>query len=190
MSSVTSKALRTSLRRTASCSRYSSSQASSATSSSRPPKLNVQPKSTLPADKMRTLVELYHQSQNFITIDNLSDQIDDAFIRRPSMASFSTQLNAETPYGGLAADLANRRAMPKFGRDSDVVPKRRSHQTERGRANAQNWSDFMNPRDKLVRDTLYGVVDKGLPGYDALQDAYAEVKEELEEEKAQRGQGA
>lgn len=136
------------------------------------------PKATLPEEKMRKLVHLYHQTERFITKENLSEAIDNAFVKVASTEFRAT--NAETPYLSLEAELAFQKAQPKFGHVVNVGP---LQQTQSHGVRPKDWSEHMHPREREVMATLYGVVDKGLPDYDALKDGFEEVKAELEAEK-------
>ncbi|KAI0751398.1 hypothetical protein C8Q80DRAFT_1268641 [Daedaleopsis nitida] len=184
---ITKPALRIPLRQLASCSRRTSSRApfstsspaSSSTSSSPLLKLKVISKATLPEEKMRKLVNLYHQTEEFITEKTLSQEIDKAFVER-AFTVRATQ--AETPYPSLEAELAFQKSLPKFGHVMDVRPRQK---TESNGAQTLDWSEHMHPREREVMATLYGVVGKGVPGYDVLKDGYEEVKAELEAEKEQ-----
>lgn len=144
----------------------------------------MQPKSKLPADKMRVLVELYQQSQDFITKETLSAAIDEAFIGRFSRSAVTAGMNMERPIGKLYADVERRMTSPKFGQNMDVMPSKQAGPA--GRVQKEDWSQYMHPMERTVMATLYGVVDKGLPAYDVLQDAYEDVKAELEQEKGER----
>ncbi|KAM5535674.1 hypothetical protein V8D89_010661 [Ganoderma adspersum] len=185
MSSVTTNSLRTSLRRAASCSRYSSTQASSSlppSESSSTQKLDIRPKAELTEDKMRTLVDLYHQSESFITKANLSKRIDDAFIER-RQAVLSQHPLTESSMARLETDLYQRRNRPKFGQM--VVQMTRKAQDEQVREGKQ-WSEHRSARELAVFSALYGVFGRAQPGYDALMDQQRgpEVEEEVGEKDA------
>ncbi|TFK93908.1 hypothetical protein K466DRAFT_537194 [Polyporus arcularius HHB13444] len=187
MSSATTQALRTSLRRAASCRRYASSSSASApsssSSSSSSSKLDIRPKAELPADKMRILVDLYHQSKTFITKENLSDAIDEAFIYAHAQRQ---TLHPETPFAALEMDVMHHRRSPKFAPPNNMraisSSKDASHNKD------WDWSHQRGPREAAVMSTLYGVTDgKGEPQYDALVDGYQAVKQEIEKEKSAKG---
>nr|VWO97352.1 Acetylornithine/succinyldiaminopimelate aminotransferase (ACOAT) (DapATase) (Succinyldiaminopimelate transferase) (EC (EC [Ganoderma boninense] len=174
MSSLATNSLRSSLRRVASCSRYSSSQASSSlppSSSSSAQKLDIRPKAELTEDKMRALVDLYHQSARFITKANLDSSIDDAFIHRRSPL-LGPRLISEASIGRLETDLYLRRNRPKFGQL--VRPTERKSQMD------EQWSEQRSPREAAVFTTLYGVFNRGRPAYDALMDQQRSPKVEEE----------
>ncbi len=189
MSSLSStKLLRLSLRRAARCTRNASTQASassplSTTASTSQSKLNVQPSAKLPDEKMRVLVNLYHQSASFITKENLSQRIDEAFIHRQMKRA--TALGDETPFRALEVALTQRRAMPRFGESNAATAKTRSKAVEAGEA----WSEDRPSRELAVMTTLYGVLSRGRPALDALKDEEMRTKRRLAEDR-QAGDGS
>ncbi|KAI0676902.1 hypothetical protein C8Q78DRAFT_1000133 [Trametes maxima] len=180
MSSLTTNVLRRSLRRAPSCSRYASSQgasspsqSSAAAASTSQTKLDVKPQAPLPDEKLRVLVNLYQQSGTFITKENLSSRIDEAFIDQPDRR-FS-QLSAESPFRTLEMDLVRRRALPKFGQGNEAIAHSRRREVRAGEA----WSDQRSPRERAVMTTLYGVLGRGKPGFEALKDEEERIKRQL-----------
>ena len=171
MSAATANALRTLPRRATSCSRHrlaraaSMSATSSAASSSTEKKLDVEPKDSLPADKMRVLVDLYHESASYITKENLSAAIDNAFIYRPNQRMAGSSAPEQT-FPQLQVELAKRRAMPRFAQPppSRIVP--RMNAVSQGYL----WSESRSPRQEAAMCALYGVYYRGRPGYDVLMD--------------------
>ncbi|KAI0650055.1 hypothetical protein C8Q79DRAFT_997996 [Trametes meyenii] len=125
---------------------------------------------------MRVLVNLYHQSATFITKDNLSAQIDEAFIHRPNRRL--SQLDAESPFRTLEIDLARRRALPKFGQGNEAIAHSGRKEVRAGEA----WSDQRAPRERAVMTTLYGVLARGKPGFDAVKDEEERIKRQLRED--------
>ncbi|CDO74028.1 hypothetical protein BN946_scf185043.g78 [Trametes cinnabarina] len=177
MSSLVTQALRRSLQPAASCSRYSSVRASSSssvsTSNSEPTssrqKLDIKPQSKLPDEKMRVLVRLYHQSESFITKENLSARIDEAFIRRSG--NNISVLGPETPFFALERQLEQQRSLPKFGVGNEAV----------AQGDQAMWSDMRPVRERTVSSTLFGTDGYRRPGYDVLKEEKERVKRELEE---------
>ncbi|KAI0773893.1 hypothetical protein C8Q74DRAFT_1168087, partial [Fomes fomentarius] len=135
----------------------------------------------LPADKMRALVELYQVSESFITKETLSAAIDKVFVHRFTESAVVAGKNVELSVWNLQTNLERRKTAPKFGQNMDVLPARQAGAA--GKVQKEEWSDYMHPRELEVMAALYGVVDKGLPAYEVLQDAYEDVKAELEQEK-------
>ncbi|KAL1946966.1 hypothetical protein VTO73DRAFT_15070 [Trametes versicolor] len=176
------KLLRLSLRRAARSTRNvstesSASSSSSTTTSTSQSKVDVQPNAKLPDEKMRVLVNLYHQSASFITKENLSKRIDEAFIHRQMKRA--TALGDETPFRALEVALTQRRAMPRFGESNTATVKTNSKAAQAGEA----WSENRPLRELAVMTTLYGVLSRGRPGFDALKDEEARTKRRLAEDR-------
>ena len=188
-SSATANALRTLSRRAAPRARFASTQASSSSSNTAPSqeKLNVQPKDTLPASKMRVLVDLYHESATFITKENLSTEIDEAFIYRKSKLATAAQ---EASFQALASTLVRTRGQAKFGQSSGARTTTNAPPADKN----DTWSDRRSLRARAAMSTLYGVYDRKLPGYDALMDEVggrnAEVRERAVRHAEERAKAA
>ncbi|KAI0771900.1 hypothetical protein BD413DRAFT_436301, partial [Trametes elegans] len=130
----------------------------------------------LPADKLRVLVSLYHQSATFITKENLSARIDEAFIHRPRRdVAYTT--GPESSFKMLEAKVAERRALPKFG-SSLVTADTKAHHPKEG----DSWSEVRDPRQRAVMTSLYGALARGKPGYEALEDEKERIKRQLRED--------
>jgi len=103
---------------------------------------------------MRALISLYHQAETWITPENLSQRIDEAFV----------PVEREVPKGEVlfsAQDLAERvariRQAPKmiqWGAGSKPAAQYESGTT---------WSDGRSAREMKVMEALYGV-DHSVPG--------------------------
>ena len=129
---------------------------------------------------MRALVDLYHQSESFITKANLSSRIDEAFIHRRQPVFLHQQMPTESSMARLETDLYQRRNRPKFGQM--VAPTAHKGQDEQVREGKQ-WSEQRTGRELAVFSALYGVFGRARPGYDALMDQQRgpEVEEEVGE---------
>ncbi|KAI9067604.1 hypothetical protein FKP32DRAFT_1588436 [Trametes sanguinea] len=149
----------------------SSSAPPSSEPSSSQQKLDVKPQSKLPDEKMRVLVQLYHQADSFITKENLSKRIDDAFIYHKHRGW--TALSAESPFHALEAQVYVQRSLPKFGESNAATAQRKD----------ENWSDGRSSRERSVAYTLYGLVDHKRPGYDMVKEEKEHVKRKRAEEK-------
>jgi hypothetical protein len=120
----------------------------------------------LAPEKLRALVSLYHESQNFISEKNLSAQIDRIFAT--SFYSSASGGIRFTSKGVLRAMLHQRRSSPRVG-VPDMV------NLERG------WSNIdSGRRNQEVFDALYGVENTN-PGLDALLDEEDRIKRILQE---------
>ncbi|RDB23232.1 hypothetical protein Hypma_009586 [Hypsizygus marmoreus] len=123
---------------------------------------------TLPDAKMRALIALYHQADNFITPENLSQRIDEAFVSDTveSKLAFSRSNN---PLKDLKNALADQRRAPKIAEwDSESLM--RTYHT-----NGVTWSTLRTARELKVVEALYGVnatrVGDALPGLEVLEDS-------------------
>ncbi|KAG7097266.1 hypothetical protein E1B28_004632 [Marasmius oreades] len=156
-----------SLRRVPSPARIIRRYASSANS-------NPKKSSFLTPEKKRALISLYHQSDTFITPENLSDRIDQAFLKRSVVR---TQLN-RYDMEGLIKD---QRVAPKF---SEWARDRRGSVGVGG-----EWSGSTTPREWRVIEALYGVdasdTSHAMPGQEALED-FSESEDSLEIDKEER----
>lgn len=140
------------------------------------------PQYALPRDKMRALVELYHQSADFITHENLDKRIDEAFT-----GSGSKLFASERAYAHLQQDLRVRRAQPEYVRQSStgglsgtgggaltgigVGMGTGSKDTE------TEWSDRMQVplRLRRVRAALWGTLPDGRPGLEIVEEEAGDI---------------
>ncbi|KIY49585.1 hypothetical protein FISHEDRAFT_25631, partial [Fistulina hepatica ATCC 64428] len=117
---------------------------------------------TLPPEKLRALVSLYHQSEQFITPENLSERIDFAFARDDT---FHTRRFIKP--ADLSKMLKDRREAPR------MVASHSNHSSSR--LQREDFSDFQKrPREVRMKEALYGV-DFGnqktfMPGLEMMQD--------------------
>lgn len=133
---------------------------------------------------MSALVDLYHQSSSFITKANLSDRIDDAFIRRRKERLFMQTV--ESSMSRLESDLYERRNRPKFGQMLPPTTHKANHQAG---SEVQDWSERRSERETAVFSALYGVFSRGKPAYDALMDEQRGPEEEVPSGEQEAGTG-
>lgn len=135
--------------------------------------------STITPAKLRALISLYHQADTFITLENLSQRIDDAFIGPLTHTAVDAMIERETDFMTLKRlenELERQRMEPKV-----MEPDK-----ERGRTsnNGVSWSGQMGSRDEKVMQALYGV-ERGqdgqiLPGLDVLLEERERLEEDME----------
>lgn len=140
----------------------------SGASSSRPPRLS------LPAEKLRQLVSLYHQSKEFVTRDNLDRKIDQAFIDTPAITSRST--DPQKTYPDLMHDIIRRRQQPAVRPLSPVTS------TQSVRANVA--------RSEAVFEALYGSSHGRSPGLELVLESWGSTSKRLEELKEEKAANA
>ncbi|KAJ7283859.1 hypothetical protein C8J57DRAFT_747545 [Mycena rebaudengoi] len=151
-------------------------------SAARPPP-SSSPGVTLPPEKMRALVAMYHQTETFVTRDNLDAKIAEAFIPAndyKSLPSFSMT--------NIRKLLETRQQAPKVMPWNQRSAKPLSPLTP---AMDAMWTDMLQQsRDANVIEALYGVdnpqTDKANIGFDALKDAEEELEKSVEEDRANR----
>lgn len=159
---------------------YSSSSESSSTPfSDLKEKTDIKPKSSLPPQKLRTLVSLYHQAEHFITRENLSQRIDDAFVLRgngPTGQGITMRMSPETPLSLIRLNVEAQKRMPKFDEPNQAIARQNNPYVKAG----MMWSDMRSPREMEVFQALYGVEGRGRPGYDVLKDEEERIRREWE----------
>ncbi len=146
----------------------------------RTPKVNLKTESILPPHKLRALVSLYHQSDDFITPENLLDRIDAAFLVDSNDKFRSSNSIRHESYDDL---LKFQRAIPRMAPwDLESIGSA-SYVDEEGRKSV-SWSAGAIGRERQILEALYGVdstqsAGRPLPGYDTLKEA-RELKQKRE----------
>ncbi|KAI0939524.1 hypothetical protein AcW1_004532 [Taiwanofungus camphoratus] len=163
--SATSNVVRRNLRRMASSRRYVSFTSSS--------KIGAPASDRLSREKMRALVSLYHETETFITPQNLSEAIDRAFITEPSKQS--AVMSPETSYRVLLDEMRMRKAQPKIG---EAPQARLSEDSE--------WSEGRRKRERTVLQALYGIEGRGKPGLEVLEDEAERIESHLKRDHESR----
>ncbi|KAF5387797.1 hypothetical protein D9615_000187 [Tricholomella constricta] len=148
------------------------------------------PKRTLPDEKLRALIALYHQTDTFITPENLSQRIDEAFL-----SSSEAHVKKYIPtVKDLQSALAVQRKAPKIS-EWDQETLRDRNVDEIYNPSYMNWSGVKTGRELKVVEALYGVnateLGSTLPGLEALREAVKTrmVPKPLTEEELQGFQG-
>lgn len=165
--------VRSSLRKTVRLQRWSSSTASTSATPSIPrAPAPTNPEISLPPEKMRALVDLYHSTSTFITEETLDAHIDVAFLVAPKLqhGSFERDMSRQE----LVARLNQRQAQPKLGSTDKLV--------HGGEGSA--WSIQMSAREGKLVEALFGAT-KGRPGLEAVE----EEAERIKQEKREQGKG-
>ncbi|KAF9263642.1 hypothetical protein L218DRAFT_959169 [Marasmius fiardii PR-910] len=135
----------------------------------------------LTPEKKRALISLYHQSDTFITPENLSERIDQAFIKRRDFAIPFAD-TARLTRTQMDALIIDRERAPKFSewdRDRKALP----------RLEGRHWSEGTTAREWRVIEALYGVdssdASNAMPGLEALEE-FSSSEEALEIEKEEK----
>ncbi|KAF4619136.1 hypothetical protein D9613_005565 [Agrocybe pediades] len=148
-----------------------SSKASSSSTTQRVPSHH-----TLPPAKMRALIALYHQSDSWITEDNLLERIDATFVPDTNDAYALNVMNRRLPsIDDLEKKRVEMRMAPKMAQWSSAAT------DTVGLSGSGNWSEKTSPREAKVIEALYGVKvqsttedrrteERLLPGLEVVQE--------------------
>jgi len=142
---------------------------SSNSKNAKPSSAHRQSTPSLPPEKLRALISLYHQSRDLITPSNLSEKIDEIF----STGHFSSN-SSGTFFASkreLDSALEQRNTQPRIGEPS--LPTYTSERT---------WN-ALRSRENEVYDAIYGVDKLRNPGLDALLDEEKKIQQMLREDK-------
>jgi hypothetical protein len=129
---------------------------------------------SLPPAKTRALISLYHQSKSFITPENLSARIDEAFLNEDQLARISSP-NAVIQ--DLRRLVVQRKTSPRMGIWED-----HRHSPYRQGQMSSGWSGGGPFRDRSVVEALYGVDKGGMPGLDVLEESGDRIQSDIAED--------
>ncbi|KAG6820449.1 hypothetical protein H0H93_000445 [Arthromyces matolae] len=136
------------------------------------------PPRPLSDDKLRALISLYHQTDTFITRENLTQRIDEAFLvkrdLRPTLVST----------GGVRGLEDSVKAQRERAKVTEWNQDKNNEYEHPGKG----WSSSAVGRERRVKETLFGLNDgaeheklENLPGLEILRDELAaDVQKELE----------
>lgn len=124
----------------------------------------------LPPQKLRALVALYHQSQSFVTLENLDEAIDRAFTDSANMRVFRTR-KLDLP--ALRLEVKEREGLSKFGLPETLGSALKMYEA--------GWEE-REERVEQVFDAMYGTWQTNKPGLELLQDTWEDVEERLKGE--------
>jgi hypothetical protein len=132
------------------------------------------PQRSLPPAKMRALISLYHQSESFITPENLSARIDQAFLGQESLARVASPNATLTD---LRRIIQKRKENPRMGVWGDD-----RYLSQRPEQMAPGWSGGFSFREQSVMNALYGVDQGGKPGLEVLEESAERIQQDLEDD--------
>lgn len=149
------------------------SRNAAASSSTQAPSKSKKRQYTLPREKLRALISLYHQSDTFITQDNLVDKINEALVKELKPVHMGAQKLDMPTARDFYAILESRRGAPKIADASSASEDRMKH---RARITNAQWSaSAESKREERVIEALYGVNMSGVngvrPGLEAVEGA-------------------
>ncbi|TFK76136.1 hypothetical protein BDN72DRAFT_831576 [Pluteus cervinus] len=127
---------------------------------------------------MRALISLNHQSDTFVTPENLSERIDEAFITNKTEEFARTAVTVRE----LEAALKERRSAPKLSQ-WNYEPAA----SIRDAADGFLWSESRSRREMKVVEALYGVdlaqsPFGALPSLEVLEESKEVVERSLKED--------
>lgn len=126
---------------------------------------------------MRALISLYHQADRFITPENLSDAIDDAFITQRELRSYALP---EMSLGDLRYELEEMRELSKIGDGKEM---RRRTQNDATSQDGRAWSSKEDERANEVKHALYGLQRVGRPGLEVLEEEHERIQAYIRKDK-------
>ncbi|KAF5322913.1 hypothetical protein D9619_000968 [Psilocybe cf. subviscida] len=166
-------------------SRRCMSSGASSNLSATPSSSKVKSHLTLPPAKMRALVALYHQTDKWITPENLEQRIDEAFVPSDNVDKIDL---ARLGGGSRSTSSVTFEALERTARGIETAPKMAQWNaaapmlTKSARINQGSWNNNRAKREHKVIEALYGVVttpDAQLkPGYDVVAESAKYLKEE------------
>lgn len=171
-----SSTLRAAFRQTGSARRHVSTKI--VAKAPKPSSVEIPSHTTLPPAKMRALISLYHRAEDFITPENLSEEIDKAFIYQHHLMSVSTR--REKAPADLKAELAERRKLPKMGEGKSV------HRSVVKLSPKKEWSSQKDIREAKVMHTLFGSEDIGKPGLEILEEEEERIQAHIRRDREQQ----
>jgi len=143
--------------------------------SSKPPNPQTPPPGfALPPKKLRALVSLYHQSKSFVTLENLDESIDRAFLDVPGMHAFGNRI---LDWPSLRLEVKERELQSKFG-----LPETINSTLSMFEAGYEEREG----RIEQVFDAMYGTWQVNKPGFELLQDTWEDVEQRLKEEDSEK----
>lgn len=133
--------------------------------SSEPNPQTPPPGFALPPKKLRAAIALYHQSKSFITLENLDEAIDRAFLDTPSMRIFG---NRRVDWPSLRLEVKERERLSKFG-----LPETLNSTLDMYEAGYEEQEG----RVEQVFDAMYGTWQTDKPGLELLRDTWEDVEQ-------------
>jgi len=130
---------------------------------------------SLPPAKMRALISLYHQTQTFITPDNLSERIDAALTDNELTNMYN---NPTTRLEDLRNMVRDRRVLERFTEPEDAYTMPEMRFGTMGPA----WEETKALRERRVVQALYGADAYGTPGLEVLEESAERIQQSLAED--------
>ncbi|KAG1820422.1 uncharacterized protein BJ212DRAFT_1340048 [Suillus subaureus] len=130
--------------------------------------------------RMRALVSLYHQCDTFVTPENLSQKIDEAFVPQTNNVNFTSNFDKRS-FAELKRLVAEREEEPRhfFGKGVKPPP------TGLRAALASSSPNSDQQRTARAMEALVGVSRDGKPLWTAVQENATKIEKQLQEDQRQ-----
>ncbi|KAI0786338.1 hypothetical protein C8Q75DRAFT_268012 [Abortiporus biennis] len=146
--------------------------------SSNTPNVSTSSNATLPDHKMRALISLYHQSEKYITLENLDSEIDKMFAVQFDKGQHSQR---DTAFPELEKHRRDRDSLPKLTKKRGGETTAKAVEKESG--DKSLWSEpGTTEREGRVYKALYGIYAKGKPQLEVLREGHERVKKDFKED--------
>ncbi|KAG1753810.1 uncharacterized protein EDB91DRAFT_418586 [Suillus paluster] len=130
--------------------------------------------------RMRALVSLYHQCDSFVTPENLSQKIDEAFVPQTNTVNLTSNFEKRS-YAELKRLIADREEEPRHFFGKGAKP------SSTGLRVALSSSSANNEQQRTARamEALVGTRQDGKPMWTAVQENAPEIEKQLREDQRQ-----
>ncbi|KAG2339904.1 hypothetical protein BDR05DRAFT_1061895 [Suillus weaverae] len=130
--------------------------------------------------RMRALVSLYHQCDTFVTPENLSQKIDEAFVPQTNSVNLTSNFDKRS-FAELKRLVAEREEEPRhfFGKGSKPSP------TGLRVALASSSPNNDQRRTTRAMEALVGVSRDRKPSWTAVQENALKIEKQLQEDQRQ-----
>lgn len=130
--------------------------------------------------KMNALVNLYHQSDRFITPETLSDAIDQAFTRQDNfLGDGDSQRHS---FAEILNMRAQQRQSPKFYLGRDLYTHSALDSSQMG----PGWTESKEKRVDRIYEALMGTTRDGKPSWTAIKENARRVQAQMAADRGRR----
>ncbi|KAG1892707.1 hypothetical protein F4604DRAFT_48348 [Suillus subluteus] len=130
--------------------------------------------------RMRALVSLYHQCDTFVTPENLSQKIDEAFVPQRNNVNFNSNMEKRS-FAELKRLVAEREEEPRHFFGKGVKPSPAGLRA----ALASSSPNSDQQRTARAMEALVGVSRDGKPLWTAVQENASKIEKQLQEDQRQ-----
>ncbi|KAG0705434.1 hypothetical protein DFH29DRAFT_996762 [Suillus ampliporus] len=130
--------------------------------------------------RMRALVSLYHQCDSFVTPENLSQKIDEAFVPQTNSVNLTSNFDKRS-YAELKRLVADREEEPRHFFGKGTKPSSTGLRVALSSASPNNEQE----RTARVMEALVGTSQDGKPLWTAVQENSSKIEKQLREDQRQ-----